>query len=202
MSGPKVNSRRPTFAQVKAEALCQIDRVLSHWLPNGKRVDGGKEYTAPNPTRNDKHAGSLKISLTKGTWADFATGDKGGDLIDLVRYLESSSDVNACQKLVEFLRIDPCAAIPAQPVKKPATAEWQAVLPIPAEAMTKCPSKHRQHGTPSKVWCYRNGQGEPLMVLYRFDIAGSPEEPAKKVFAPLTWCMRGAQDTLALVSIS
>ncbi|MCK2113547.1 DUF927 domain-containing protein [Pseudomonas juntendi] len=193
MSGTKVNSRRPTFAQVKAEALCQIDRVLSHWLPNGKRVDGGKEYTAPNPTRNDKHAGSLKISLIKGTWADFATGDKGGDLIDLVRYLESSSDVDACQKLVEFLRIDPRAAIPAQPVKKSATAEWQAVLPIPAEAMTKCPSKHRQHGAPSKVWCYRNGQGEPLMVLYRFDIAGSPEEPAKKVFAPLTWCMRGAQ---------
>ncbi|WP_420170563.1 DUF927 domain-containing protein [Pseudomonas alloputida] len=193
MSGTKVNSRRPTFAQVKAEALCQIDRVLSHWLPNGKRVDGGKEYTAPNPTRNDKHAGSLKISLTKGTWADFATGDKGGDLIDLVRYLESSSDVDACQKLVEFLRIDPCAAIPAQPVKKPATAEWQAILPIPAEAMTKCPSKHRQHGAPSKVWCYRNGQGDPLMVLYRFDVAGSPEQPAKKLFAPLTWCTRGAQ---------
>ncbi|MBT9234310.1 DUF927 domain-containing protein [Pseudomonas sp. MG-2] len=193
MSGTKINSRRPTFAQVKAEALCQIDLVLSHWLPNGKRVDGGKEYTAPNPTRNDKHAGSLKISLTKGTWADFATGDKGGDLIDLVRYLESSSDVDACQKLVEFLRIDPRTSIPAQPVKKPATAEWQAVLPIPAEAMTKCPSKHRQHGAPSKVWCYRNGQGEPLMVLYRFDVAGSPEEPAKKVFAPLTWCVRGAQ---------
>ncbi|PRA58667.1 DNA/RNA helicase, superfamily II protein [Pseudomonas sp. MYb187] len=191
MSTTKTHARRPTFAQVKVTALQNIDSVLTHWLPNGKRVDGGKEYTAPNPTRNDKHAGSLKISLSKGTWADFATGDKGGDLIDLVRYLEGGTDIDACQKLVDFLRIDPDAATPSRSAKKPAAAEWQAVLPIPAEAMTKCPSKHRQHGAPSKVWCYRNGHGEPLMVLYRFDVAGAEGEPSKKVFAPLTWCTRG-----------
>ena len=81
-------SKRPSFADVKIAALKNIDRVLAHWLPNGKRVDGGKEYTAPNPTRTDKCAGSLKINLSKGTWADFATGDKGGDLIDLVRYID------------------------------------------------------------------------------------------------------------------
>lgn len=62
----KVN--RPNFADVKAASLKEIDRVLSHWLPNGKRVDGGKEYTAPNPTRADKRAGSLKINLSTGTW--------------------------------------------------------------------------------------------------------------------------------------
>ncbi|UVM66144.1 DUF927 domain-containing protein [Pseudomonas sp. B21-009] len=191
MSTTKTYVRRPTFAQVKIATLQNIDSVLTHWLPNGKRVDGGKEYTAPNPTRNDKHAGSLKVSLSKGTWADFATGDKGGDLIDLVRYLEGGTDVDACQKLADFLRIDPSAAILSSAAKKPAAAEWQAVLPIPTEAMTKCPSKHRQHGAPSKVWCYRNGHGEPLMVLYRFDVAGAEGEPSKKVFAPLTWCTRG-----------
>ena len=127
-------SKRPSFSEVKHASLKSIEQVLSNWLPGGKRVDGGKEYTAPNPTRNDKHAGSLKISLTKGTWADFATGDKGGDLIDLVRYLESCSDVDACQKLIEFLRIDAGTVISAQSANKPATAEWQAVLPIPAEA--------------------------------------------------------------------
>ncbi|WP_054068767.1 hypothetical protein, partial [Pseudomonas amygdali] len=77
--------KRPSFAKVKAAALRNIDKVLDHWLPNGKRVDGGKEYTAPNPTRTDKRAGSLKISISKGTWSDFATGDKGGDLIVSVR---------------------------------------------------------------------------------------------------------------------
>ncbi len=43
---PNSNTKRPSFADVKAAALSDIDRVLSHWLPNGKRVDGGKEYTA------------------------------------------------------------------------------------------------------------------------------------------------------------
>ena len=64
-------SKRPSFADVKSAALKNIDRVLTQWLPNGKRVDGGKEYTAPNPTRTDKRAGSLKVNLSKGTWADF-----------------------------------------------------------------------------------------------------------------------------------
>ncbi|WP_191831132.1 DUF927 domain-containing protein [Pseudomonas fluorescens] len=190
MNSAKTHAGRPTFAQVKVAALQNIDSVLSHWLPNGKRVDGGKEYTAPNPTRNDKHAGSLKVSLSKGTWADFATGDKGGDMIDLVRYIDGGSDVEACQKLVDFLRVDASVSIQPTPGKKLAAVEWLAVLPIPTEAMAKCPSKHRQHGAPSKVWCYRNGQGEPLMVLYRFDVVGFEGAPAKKIFAPLTWCKR------------
>ena len=188
MSPAKTHPRRPTFAQVKVAALQNIDSVLNHWLPNGKRVDGGKEYTAPNPTRNDKHAGSLKISLSKGTWADFATNDKGGDLIDLVRYIDGGTDVEACQKLVDFLRIDSTAPAQPTPAKKPSAAEWSPVLPIPAEAMAKCPSKHRQHGVPSKIWCYRDAFGEPLMVLYRFDLADSESGSTKKVFAPLTWC--------------
>ncbi len=185
---PKGNSRRPTFAQVKAAALRNIDRVLTQWLPNGKRVDGGKEYTAPNPTRTDKRAGSLKINLSKGTWADFATGDKGGDLIDLVRYLDGGTDVEACNKLADLLRLS-VEDSPSEPAQtKSPRPEWIAIQPIPTEAMNKCPAKHRQHGTPSKVWIYRDTQGQPLMALYRFDLDPDEDGKPKKVFAPLTWC--------------
>ena len=192
---PKGNSRRPTFAQVKAAALRNIDRVLTQWLPNGKRVDGGKEYTAPNPTRTDKRAGSLKINLSKGTWADFATGDKGGDLIDLVRYLDGGTDVEACNKLADLLRLnaEDSPSKPA-PTKSPAP-EWKAIQPIPAEAMNKCPAKHRQHDAPSKVWIYRDTQGQPLMVLYRFDLGTDEDGKPKKVFAPLTWCQSSDTQT-------
>ena len=38
---PSNFAKRPSFADVKTAALKDIDRVLSHWLPNGKRVDGG-----------------------------------------------------------------------------------------------------------------------------------------------------------------
>ena len=193
---PKGKSRRPTFAQVKAAALRNIDRVLTQWLPNGKRVDGGKEYTAPNPTRNDKRSGSLKINLSKGTWADFATGDKGGDLIDLVRYLDGCTDVEACSKLADLLRLS-AEDLPSKPAptKSPAP-EWKAIQPIPAEAMNKCPAKHRQHGTPSKVWIYRDTQGQPLMALYRFDLGIDEGGKTKKVFAPLTWCQNSDNQTV------
>ena len=187
---PNITTKRPSFADVKAAALKDIDRVLSHWLPNGKRVDGGKEYTAPNPTRSDKRAGSLKISLSKGTWSDFATGDKGGDLIDLVRYLDGGTDIEACNKLAELLNVSPGAAQAKTAPAKTKAPEWIAIQPIPAEAMNKCPAKHRNHGVPSKVWVYRDAKGQPLMAIYRFDLGPDEDGKPKKVFAPLTWCQR------------
>ncbi|MCI0993547.1 DUF927 domain-containing protein [Pseudomonas corrugata] len=183
-------TKRPSFADVKSAALKDIDRVLSHWLPNGKRVDGGKEYTAPNPTRTDKRAGSLKVNLSKGTWADFATGDKGGDLIDLVCYLDGGTDIEACNKLADLLHVSAGAAQSKPAPSKSKAPEWIAIQPIPVEAMNKCPAKHRQHGAPSKVWIYRDAQGQPLMALYRFDLGPDEDGKPRKVFAPLTWCQR------------
>ena len=190
MTASTSNARRPTFAQVKAVALQNIDRVLAHWLPHGKRVDGGKEYTAPNPTRADKRAGSLKVNLSKGTWADFATGDKGGDLIDLVRYLDGSSDIEACNKLANLLHVTAGVAQLKPSASKSKPPEWIAIQPIPAEAINKCPAKHRQHGAPSKVWMYRDAHGQPVMALYRFDLGSDEDGKPRKVFAPLTWCQR------------
>jgi uncharacterized protein (DUF927 family) len=195
MSQQSNNAKRPSFADVKAAALKDIERVLSHWLPNGKRVDGGKEYTAPNPTRSDKRAGSLKVNLSKGTWADFATGDKGGDLIDLVRYLGGGTDVEACYKLADWLNVAPGAAKTKPAPNKPKAPTWNAIQPIPVEAMNKCPTKHRDHGVPSKVWIYRDPQGRPLMALYRFDLGPDEDGKPKKVFAPLTWCQRADSQT-------
>lgn len=188
-------AKRPSFADVKAASLKDIERVLAHWLPNGKRVDGGKEYTAPNPTRTDKRAGSLKVSLNKGTWADFATGDKGGDLIDLVRYLDGGTDVEACAKLTELLSVSVGAARSAPAQGKIKAPTWTAIQPIPAEAMQRCPVRHRDHGAPSKVWIYRDASGQPLMALYRFDLGPDEDGKPKKVFAPLTWCQRSNSET-------
>lgn len=175
--------KRPSFAEVKAASLRAIDSVLPHWLPEGKWVDAGHEYSAPNPTRSDKKAGSFKINRHKGSWSDFATGDKGGDLIDLVAYIERCTIEQACNLLAEFLNLD----TPTTGVKSPASVvtpmdQWQPIQPIPSDAISQCPARHPKYGHPSKMWIYRDAQGQPLMVLYRFDLAEG------KVFAPLTWC--------------
>jgi uncharacterized protein (DUF927 family) len=197
MSGASSQPKRPSFAEVKAAALRDIDRVLIQWLPQGKRVDGGKEYTAPNPTRADKHAGSLKVNLTKGTWCDFATGDKGGDLIDLVRYLDGGSDVEACNKLADFLSVEPRGHSTAPTSIKTKAPEWLPMLPISDQAMQKVPHSHRQHGKPSTVWIYRDASGQPLMVLYRFDLGPDDSGTPRKVFAPLTWCKHSGNGSQA-----
>lgn len=187
MTDAREHKKYPTFAEVKRAALQAIDRVLAHWLPGGKRVDNGKEYTAPNPTRADKHAGSLKVNLAKGTWCDFATGDKGGDLIDLVRYLDGGPDVDACNKLADFLNVT-AGSTPAPAGSKAKAPEWVPVLPIPNEVMHKVPPKHRPHGKPAKVWVYKDAEARPLFVLYRFDLGPDESGTPRKVFAPLTWC--------------
>lgn len=137
-------SKRPSFSEVKHASLRSIEQVLSNWLPGGKRVDGGKEYTAPNPTRTDKHAGSLKVNLVKGTWCDFATGDKGGDLIDLVRYLDRVTDIDACNKLAAFLCVEPGSTSIKPPSAKVSKQDWTPVLPIPEQTMQKVLHTHRQ----------------------------------------------------------
>jgi hypothetical protein len=62
-----------------------LPRLLERWLPGG-RIEGA-EYVARNPKRHDQRPGSFKVNLATGRWADFATGDKGGDPISLAAYL-------------------------------------------------------------------------------------------------------------------
>jgi len=189
--------KHPSFAEVKTAALRAIDSVLARWLPGGKLVDANAEYTAPNPTRADKSAGSLKVNMSKGAWCDFATGDKGGDLIDLVQYIQGGSHVDACNALADFLNVTPSGAkaAPAPASSRAKAPEWEALLPIPAAAMSKIHYKHRQHGKPSKVWIYRDANAEPLMALYRFDLKPDEDGKPRKAFAPLTWCRSANGET-------
>ena len=67
------------FAEINRAALAGFPAVLARILPGGKRV--GAEIVALNPRRADRHLGSFKINRYNGKWADFSTGDKGGDPI-------------------------------------------------------------------------------------------------------------------------
>jgi DNA primase len=78
--------------------------MLRRWLPDGRRE--GNEWVALNPTRADKHPGSFKVNLRTGRWADFATGDKGGDLISLAAHLHGLSQVEAARKLARMLGLE------------------------------------------------------------------------------------------------
>src|SRR5208283_5601160 len=89
------------FAEINRAALAGFPAVLARILPGGKRV--GAEIVALNPRRADRHLGSFKINRYNGKWADFATGDKGGDPISLVAYLADVSQGEAARLLGRML---------------------------------------------------------------------------------------------------
>jgi hypothetical protein len=96
--------RRPlNFSQINAAALAVLPVLCARWLPGGKRV--GREYVSLNPTRADKRTGSFKINLATGRWADFASGDKGGDPVSLAAYLFRLRQSEAARRLADALGI-------------------------------------------------------------------------------------------------
>lgn len=109
-SKPLSTTRHPRaidFRAVNAAAVACLGPVLTRLAPGGKVVSG--EYVALNPNRPDKTPGSFKVRFRgprAGAWADFATGDKGGDVVSLVAYLYGVSQVEAARRLALMLRLE------------------------------------------------------------------------------------------------
>ena len=91
------------FEAVGKAALSNALPILKRWLPDGKL--SGHEYSALNPTRQDSKRGSFSINISTGKWADFATGNKGGDLISLAAYLFKIKQLEAAKRLSAMLNI-------------------------------------------------------------------------------------------------
>jgi uncharacterized protein (DUF927 family) len=98
-------AKRVDFSAVSSAALSALDFLVPRLLPSGYRSAG--EWVARNPTRNDSRHGSFKINMKTGVWSDFATGDKGGDVIDLVAYLHGKSKLEAARDLQQLLNLKP-----------------------------------------------------------------------------------------------
>ena len=100
MSGAS-RERRIDFAAINAAALARLPDVLRRWLPDG-RIEG-REFVARNPRRGDRRPGSFKINLNTGRWADFATGNAGGDPVSLAAYLAGCGQADAARELAAML---------------------------------------------------------------------------------------------------
>ena len=93
------------FDAINQAALTHIHALVRQWCPDGKRC--GREYVALNPTRADLHPGSFSVNLVSGAWADFSTGDRGGDVVSLAAYLFHTSQAAAARALAVALGVRP-----------------------------------------------------------------------------------------------
>lgn len=97
------SNARLDFDRINRAALASLPALVARWLPDGRRE--GVEYVARNPRRADRRAGSFRVNLHTGRWADFATDDKGGDVVSLAAYLAGTSQADAARHLADMLGV-------------------------------------------------------------------------------------------------
>jgi putative DNA primase/helicase len=181
---------------VTRAAFHEAEHLVPVWLPNGGRE--GHEWVALNPIRPDARLGSFKVNMRTCQWADFATSDKGGDLVSLYGYLKHLRQGKAAWELAQELGLE--SRMKEQPYTKrshstptptiPPKARWQLLTPVPQYAPPP-PKAHPRCGQPSRVWTYLDAEGAVQCYLYRFDFINEHGGPDKDIF-PLTYCRHTA----------
>lgn len=94
---------RLDFERINAAALSALPALLSRWLSDGRRE--GHEWVARNPRRADRRPGSFRVNMNTGKWADFATDDRGGDVVSLAAYLANTGQAEAARSLANMLGV-------------------------------------------------------------------------------------------------
>jgi uncharacterized protein (DUF927 family) len=146
---------RVDFGAVSSAALGALDFLLSRLLPGGYR--SGDEWVARNPTRADGRPGSFKVNMKTGVWSDFATGDKGGDVIDLLVYLEGKSKLDAARNLQRLLNV--------KPVEGSSTLIGNIrSAKLRSETIAAAPSETRNAPTPFLTRTPPDQDGKPLFI--------------------------------------
>lgn len=102
-----VRSGRIDFDRINRSALARAGAVVRGLLPEGRME--GHEYVARNPLRPDRRLGSFKVNVSTGRWADFATGDGGGDLVSLAAFVSGLPQREAAIRLAESMGVSPWA---------------------------------------------------------------------------------------------
>lgn len=92
-----------SFEFINDEAKRYSHALLQRMLPGGYL--NGQEYVVVNPLRADHKPGSFKVNAITGKWADFATGDGGGDFISLAAYLYRLPPYGAAKELAYILGV-------------------------------------------------------------------------------------------------
>ena len=103
MSDIAVNGHTIDFRAINNAALARARSLLPQIIPGG--TFRSLEYVVRNPSRNDQHPGSFKINYRSGAWGDFATDDKGGDLVSLVAYVRGVNQGEAARQLADMVGI-------------------------------------------------------------------------------------------------
>lgn len=165
------------FEGLARQLLASAETHLASWLPGGRKR--GTAWVAGDLTGAEGQ--SLKVNLTTGAWADFATGEHGSDLVSLYAAIHSLPMGDAYRQLGGEARPQPRINGHARHAPAPAEPVRRVVVPVPAEH-AECACAHVRFGRPSALWTYRDAAGEVLGYVARYEPAGE-----RKQIVPWTW---------------
>jgi putative DNA primase/helicase len=179
------------FGRIAAAALQGAETLVPQWLKDGRRV--GHEWQCGSLSGDA--GSSCSVNLNTGAWADFATGEKGRDLISLYGAINGLENGPAARELAEQLGIE----IPegarsrkgddAAARRGPIDSSTGAGVEPGGDDLTQVASKtpdgwsdagvwpeggpaapvaHMFRGRPSVSWVYRTAEGGITGYVHRF----------------------------------
>ena len=185
------------FNLIKQTAALRSEELLREWYPEGK-VRGHEFLIGGLEGEPGK---SMSINLTKGYGADFATGQKFGDMLDVYCARFNVDLSHGAAELGQRLGIKvklPKHDKPVQGIKR-----QEAPLPLPPDTWQEAFAKQQfeyppddadfspeafaiaKRGVPNHVYVYRDANGRPISVVTRWD--ANESENQSKLFTPWTW---------------
>lgn len=175
MPGPRA---RIDFAAIAAAALARAEDLVAKWLPAGKRV--GHEWQCGSLT--GEAGESCSVNLTSGAWADFATEEKGRDLISLYAAVYGLKAGKAARELAKELGLQTAPPTAHPPVGADNDDEkWIDAGAWPPDGVAP-PKAHTYRGVPQRRWTYVDAQGAVLGHVCRFVTSDGGKE-----ILPLVW---------------
>lgn len=195
MSGPKRELPPLNYAALAAELLPRAEELVTAWLPGGKRV--GHEWQCGSLAGGK--GSSCSVNLVNGAWADFASDEKGNDLLSLYAAIHGLKMAKACVELARAEGLESVAGVvvgsdgkappareprPAPPPKsQPEKEAWLAIAPVPGYA-SKVNFKHHHRVDAdivhvSEYWC----EGALYGYVVRFKTSDGGKDDIAR-----TWC--------------
>jgi len=185
------------FAALADALLQRAGQLLPQWLPDG--VLHGHEYQCASLTGG---AGkSTSVNTSNGRWSDFATGEKGGDLLALYAAVYNLPMAQAALQVARAEGLEDVAGIrgvavatgaqvpqprptPQAAVPRPKTDEgWATVVPVPALApQPTYRHQYRETADIEHLATYRYGED-----VYGYVVRFKTSDGGKETL-PYTWC--------------
>lgn len=152
------------FESLNRDLLSQVRLLLPAWLPAGKLV--GQEFCCGS--LRGEVGDSLKVNINTGIWADFASNDKGGDLISLYASINGLSQIESAQQLVVKIGHNSLNS------PTPSTKTYINIVRPPMDG-EKPMMHHYKYGSPSHSWMYADHLGRLLFYIARYDLENTKQ---------------------------